>query len=89
MAEDDDALDLVGERPAEEQPVGPDRVGADPRPGRRLREQRPAGALGEDPRRRPGVVARDHDRALPAAKHLDPRTPPGASPAAREFLRPW
>ena len=95
MAEDDDTFDLVGERPAQEQPVGPDRVGSDPCPGRRFREQWPAGALGEDPGRRAGVVARDHDRALPAPEHLhprpppehlDPRPPPG--PSVRPGLRP-
>ena len=91
VTEDDDAFDLVGERPAQEQPVGPDRVGSDACPGRRFREQWPAGALGEDPGRRAGVVARDHDRALPTPEHLHPRPPPehlAPRPRRARALRP-
>ena len=67
-------------RPAEEQPVGADRVGADPCAGRRFGQQRPAGPLGEDPCARAGVVAGDDDGARPAPEHLAPprRRPPGS-----------
>ena len=83
VAEDDDTFDPSPRRPAEEQPVGPDRVGADPCPGRRFGQQRPAGAFGEDPRGGAGVVARDHDRARPRRSSSTPAPAGRLAPGPR------
>ena len=64
VAVDHDLLDPAGELlVGEQQAVGADRVRAGARAAGGLREQRPAGTLGEHPRRRPGVVAGDHHGA--------------------------
>ena len=74
VAEDHDALDLLGEFSIEEETVGADGVGAHAPAGRRLGEQRPAGPFGEDARRGAAAVARDDDGALAPTKHLRTRT---------------
>ena len=71
VPEDDDPLDARAEVGAEQQPVGADRVRARPRPAARLGEQRPAGPLGQRPRRRPRVVPGDHDRPRPELQQVD------------------
>ena len=60
------------------------------RPAGRLGEQRPARLLGQDPRRRAGVVAGDHDGARAAgergcARAPGRRTPPGDSGAGASY----
>ena len=62
---DNDALDLPPQRTRQEEPVGTDRVIAHARSRRRFREQRPPGALGEQPCRRAGLVAGEDDGAGP------------------------
>ena len=82
VAADHDPLDPAGEvLVAEQQPVGADRVGAGARAAGRLGEQRPAGPLGEHPRRRTGVVTGDHDRAQRPAVERRRAAAGGPAPA--------
>ncbi len=62
VPEHDDALDSFAELGTQQQPVGADRALPRPGPTGRLGQQRPVRPLGQLPRRRPRVVAGDHDR---------------------------